>query len=208
VTPATDAHAAAPAARRRSALWRVVPYVRPQRRRLAVGLALVVASSAFGAVLPWLLQVGVDAMRAGEPASRVWGVAAAMLGVTLAAGVLRYYMREVLNRVSRVVEYDLRAALFAHLTTLDAAYFARTRTGDLMARLTNDLGAVRMAARPAIMYLVNTVAGGAFALAFMLRIDCASRARAAADVLLPFVTCGSGARSTTASRRCRSTSAR
>ena len=58
-----------------------------------------------------------------------------------------------------------------HLETLDASYFARTRTGDIMARLTNDLGAVRMVAGPAIMYLVNTIASGLFALVFMLRID-------------------------------------
>ncbi|HTE47654.1 MAG TPA: ABC transporter ATP-binding protein, partial [Gemmatimonadaceae bacterium] len=50
-------------------------------------------------------------------------------------------------------------------------YYARMRTGDLMARLTNDLSAVRMASGPAIMYAMNTVAGGAFALAFMLHIS-------------------------------------
>jgi ATP-binding cassette subfamily B protein len=54
---------------------------------------------------------------------------------------------------------------------LDASYFARTRTGDVMARLTNDLSAVRQAVGPAIMYLTNTVAGAVFALYFMLRID-------------------------------------
>jgi ATP-binding cassette subfamily B protein len=80
-------------------------------------------------------------------------------------------MREILNRVSRNIEYDLRNDLFAHLTTLDADWYARNRTGDIMARLTNDLGAVRMAAGPAIMYLVNTIAGALFALVFMLRID-------------------------------------
>jgi ATP-binding cassette subfamily B protein len=85
--------------------------------------------------------------------------------------VLRFWMREILNGLSRHIEYDLRQVLFAHLTTLDQGYFARVRTGDLMARLTNDLSAVRQAAGPAIMYLTNTVFGGAFALAFMLRID-------------------------------------
>ena len=84
---------------------------------------------------------------------------------------MRYGMRELLNGLSRWVEYDLRNELFAHLATLDAAYFGRTRTGDIMARLTNDLGAVRMSAGPAIMYLTNTIFGGLFALGFMLRID-------------------------------------
>jgi ATP-binding cassette, subfamily B, multidrug efflux pump len=80
-------------------------------------------------------------------------------------------MRNILNAVSRWVEYDLRNAMFRHLITLDAGFFGRNRTGDLMARLTNDLGAVRMVAGPAIMYLVNTIAGGIFALIFMLRIS-------------------------------------
>jgi ATP-binding cassette subfamily B multidrug efflux pump len=73
--------------------------------------------------------------------------------------------------VSRRIETDLRDALFGHLLSLDAAWYGRTRTGDVMARLTNDLGSVRMVAGPAIMYLVNTIAGGVFALVFMLSID-------------------------------------
>ncbi len=110
-------------------------------------------------------------------------IAAAMIGVALGGGALRYWMREVLNGLSRYIEYDLRQALFAHLTTLDAHYFGRIRTGDLMARLTNDLSAVRMAAGPAIMYLTNTIFGAAFALAFMLRID----ARLTGLSLIPMV---------------------
>jgi len=80
-------------------------------------------------------------------------------------------MRELINGLSRRIEYDLRNDLFAHLMKLDAAYFGRTRTGDIMARLTNDLNAVRQAVGPAIMYFTNTVAGAVFALYFMLRID-------------------------------------
>lgn len=80
-------------------------------------------------------------------------------------------MREWLNGLSRLVEYDLRNDLFTHLESLDASYYTRTRTGDIMARLTNDLGAVRLTAGPAIMYLTNTVFGGIFALYFMSRID-------------------------------------
>jgi ATP-binding cassette subfamily B protein len=73
--------------------------------------------------------------------------------------------------MSRRVEYDLRNDLFEHLEALDASYYGRTRTGDVMARLTNDLNAVRMAAGPAIMYFANTIFGGVFALAFMAHID-------------------------------------
>jgi ATP-binding cassette subfamily B multidrug efflux pump len=154
-----------------SALRRLVPYYRPYPRLLLGGLALVVVSSAIGAVVPWLLRAGIDDLRAGIPATRIWTIAAAIVGIALVGGALRYWMREMLNGLSRHIEYDLRQALFVHLTSLEGAYYGRMRTGDLMARLTNDLSAVRMAAGPAIMYLTNTIFGGAFALVFMLRID-------------------------------------
>ena len=152
-------------------LRRLLPFLGPYAKQLALGLACVVASSALASGSPWLLRGAVDGIRAGLPAGRIWPYAAGMVGLAVAAGALRYVMRELLNGVSRRVETDLRDALFTHLETLDAPFFAQNRTGDLMARLTNDLGAVRMAAGPAIMYLVNTIAGGLFALGFMLRID-------------------------------------
>jgi ATP-binding cassette subfamily B protein len=79
-------------------------------------------------------------------------VAAALVG-----GVLRYFMRQLLNSVSRRVEYDLRNTLFEKLLRLPQSFYDRTPTGDLMARATNDLLAVRMLAGPAIMYLTDTV---------------------------------------------------
>ncbi|OYV73381.1 MAG: hypothetical protein B7Z72_02660, partial [Gemmatimonadetes bacterium 21-71-4] len=120
---------------------------------------------------PWFLRAAVDDFVSRAPLVKIWLLVGAMLGVALVAGFFRFLMRELLNSVSRWLEYDLRNDLFAKLETLDAAYFARMRTGDLMARLTNDLSAVRMAAGPAVMYLTNTVAGGTFALLFMLHID-------------------------------------
>ena len=153
------------------ALKRLIPYFRPYRAGLAFGLFLVIASSGLTSVVPWLLRAALDAMERGAPMTRIWTLVGYMLALALIGGIARYGMREMLNGISRRIEYDLRNDLFAHLELLDAGYFARTRTGEIMARLTNDLSAVRMAAGPAIMYLVNTIFGGAFALAFMLRID-------------------------------------
>jgi ATP-binding cassette, subfamily B, multidrug efflux pump len=148
-----------------------------------------VVSSALGAVVPWLLRIGIDDLRAGTPLRDVWYIAGGIVAVALLGGMLRYWMREMLNGLSRYIEYDLRQALFVHLTRLDGAYFGRMRTGDLMARLTNDLSAVRMAAGPAIMYLTNTIFGAAFALMFMLRIDVKLTLLALLPmVLLPFAT--------------------
>jgi ATP-binding cassette subfamily B protein len=148
-----------------------MPIAMPYRGAMAWGIACVVASSAFYSLQPLLLRSAVDALYDGAPASRVWRVAGLMVSVALVTAFFRWQMREQLNGVSRRIETDLRDRLFAHLMTLDAGWFAKTRTGDVMARLTNDLGAVRMAAGPAIMYLINTIAGGLFALGFMIRLS-------------------------------------
>jgi ATP-binding cassette subfamily B multidrug efflux pump len=152
-------------------LRRLIPFFYPYRLQLAAGLVLVVVSTAFSSIIPWLLSIGIDAMGKGATQRVVWEVAAGIVGTAMVVGVMRYNMRQLMNGLSRRIEYDLRAILFEHLETLDAPYYAQTRTGDIMARLTNDLGAVRMAAGPAIMYLTNTIASGLFALVFMLRID-------------------------------------
>jgi ATP-binding cassette subfamily B protein len=152
-------------------LRRLLPYYTPYRTELFGGLFLVVVSTAITSVIPWILRLAIDAVRTGAPVRATVAFAGEIVAVAVFAGFLRYAMREILNRVSRNIEYDLRNDLFSHLTSLDADWYGRNRTGDIMARLTNDLGAVRMAAGPAIMYLVNTIAGALFALAFMLRID-------------------------------------
>lgn len=164
-------------------LQRLIPYFRPYRGAVALGLFLVVLSSGLTSGVPWLLRAALDAMTDGAPLRRVLAIAGWMLVLALTGGAARYGMRELLNGISRRIEYDLRNDLYAHLQRLDAGYYARTRTGEIMARLTNDLGAVRMSAGPAIMYLVNTLFGGAFALYFMLRID----SRLTALALLPML---------------------
>src|SRR5688572_23722312 len=152
-------------------LRRLLPYYTPYRTELITGLSLVVVSTALVSAVPWFLRLAVDALRTGVPQSYVWIQAGNIVAVAIVAAFLRYAMREILNGVSRHIEFDLREDLFRRLLALDASWFADHRTGDIMARLTNDLGAVRMAAGPAIMYLMNTIAGAVFSLVFMLRID-------------------------------------
>jgi ATP-binding cassette subfamily B multidrug efflux pump len=147
------------------------PYYRPYWIPFSIGLVIVVASSAITSVIPWLLRRAIDSISAGAPMGTIWQLSGFIVLAAIVGGAFRYGMRELMNGVSRWIEYDLRNDLFTHLETLDSAYFAQTRTGDIMARLTNDLSAVRTAVGPAVMYLANTITGGAFALFFMLRID-------------------------------------
>ncbi len=147
------------------------PYYKPYLAPFIIGLVIVVISSGIASVIPWLLRRGIDAIGNASPLDEVWRLAGLIVLTAIGGGVLHYWMRELINGVSRKIEYDLRNDLFRHLASLDAAFYARTRTGDIMARLTNDLGAVRMAMGPAVMYLANTITGAVFALYFMLRID-------------------------------------
>jgi ATP-binding cassette subfamily B protein len=153
------------------------------------GLVCVIAAGALGSVNPWLLRRALDGLEGPNPVGTAWRVAALMLAASVIGGGFRYGMREFLNSLSRKIEYDLRNDLYGRLLALDAPYYGATRTGELMARLTNDLSAVRMAAGPAIMYLVSTVVGGLFALGFMLAIEPRLTALALLPMLpLPFVT--------------------
>jgi ATP-binding cassette, subfamily B, multidrug efflux pump len=155
----------------RHALRRLLPYYHPYRWQVASGLSAVVAAAFLASVIPSLLQRGIDDIRAVADAGAGVRLGALMLLTAMASGLLRFTMRLLLNGISRRIETDLRHDIFARLSRLDASWYARWRTGDLMARLTNDLGAVRMAAGPAVMYLVNTIFGALFAMIMMVRIS-------------------------------------
>ncbi len=153
------------------ALRRLLPYYHPYRLQVAAGLVMVVTGAALSNLIPGFLKQGIDAVAAGSPVSTLYPVAWFMLACAVLSGIMRFGMRQLLNGVSRRIETDIRHDVFSRVLMLDAGWFVRWRTGDLMARLTNDLSAVRMASGPAIMYLVNTVAGGLFAMIMMIRID-------------------------------------
>ena len=101
---------------------------------MVTGVVLVVTSAAFASTGPWFLRRALDGIRAGAPLRSIWLLGAAMIGVSLVGGVGRFWMRELLNGMSRWIEYDLRNDLFRNLERLDATYYSRVRTGDLMAR--------------------------------------------------------------------------
>jgi ATP-binding cassette subfamily B multidrug efflux pump len=134
----------------------LLPYLRPYLRTYAFGLSLVVISNFFATLGPRFLERGIDALRAHEPFREVQIAVGLLVAVALAGGVARYGMRQLLNSGSRRVETDLRDRLFQHLQRMSAEFYDRYPTGDVMARTTNDLLAVRMVAGPALMYLVDT----------------------------------------------------
>ena len=94
-----------------------------------------------------------------------------LIGIALLKGVFLYASRWILIGISREIEFDLRNDLFQQLERQDSGYYQRYRTGDIMARLTNDLSAVRQLLGPAIMYSANTILFSVGALYFLLRIS-------------------------------------
>jgi ATP-binding cassette subfamily B protein len=149
----------------------LLPYLRPYRLIMAAGLAMVVVSNALNVRTPHYLERGIDALRTGAPIAEVRGLALLLVAVALAGGIARYYMRQILNGASRRVETDLRNDLFDHVQRMSAEFHDRYPTGEVMARTTNDLLAVRMVAGPALMYVIDTIIRTALIVPAMLRIS-------------------------------------
>ena len=149
----------------------LLPYLRRYRRAYAAGLALVVVSNGFAVLGPRFIQQGIDALRTHAPFRKVQVAIGLLLLVAVLGGIARYGMRELLNSGSRRVETDLRDQLYLHLQRMAAEFYDRYPTGDVMARTTNDLLAVRMVAGPALMYLVDTTLRALLIAPFMLAIS-------------------------------------
>jgi ATP-binding cassette subfamily B multidrug efflux pump len=96
---------------------------------------------------------------------------ALIISLSLGAALLLFFMRWTLIRISRWIEYDLRADFFRHLQTLSPAFYQQNPTGDVMARLTNDLSSVRQMVGPGIMYSLNASVTLIAAITMMALID-------------------------------------
>ena len=137
-------------------LKRIWPYLWKYRRGWAVGLSSLILKDVTGALLPLVVRYAIDALTSGKRLQVIAGLALLLIAVTLIKGFFQYWMRLILVGISRDVEYDIRNDLFGRLVTLSPGFFARSQTGDLMARSTNDLNAVRMMLGPGIMYWTET----------------------------------------------------
>jgi ATP-binding cassette subfamily B protein len=151
-----------------SRLWR---YVARYRLRLATGIACLVVATSLAMTVPWLVKTVVDGIAAGAGTRAVAPTLAAIVGIAVVLGVVRTASRALIFNVGRDVEFDLRNDLFAHLERLPLAFYQQGRTGDLMSRLVNDVGAVRMLLGPGILNVINTPIYYAYGLAIMLSLD-------------------------------------
>ena len=141
-------------------------YFRPYKWHIISGIFFILVSMLFGLLVPYLVGVAVDDLAAGVTWEKIIYYPSAILVVNLLSGVFLFLQRRLLINASRHIEYDMREKFYASLVDQPAEFFHNTRVGDLMARATNDLAAVRQIVGPMILYSFQAI----FALAIVLPI--------------------------------------
>ena len=149
----------------------LLPYVKRYRWGYAGGTVCIFLTQGIWILFPLVLGRAADDLHNGVTRHKLLVYAAILLAIATTKGIFQFLTRWIVIGVSRDIEFDLRNDLFAKLESLSYSYYQRHRTGDIMARATNDLNAVRMLLGPAIMYSANTFIYTAGALAFMISIS-------------------------------------
>lgn len=171
-------------------LLRLLPYIKRYRRLLLWGLLAVVLGNVFTVVQPLFIGRAIDTLKTGletrtlDPGDLLL-YALLVVGATIIAGIFSFMKRQTIIVASRHIEYDLRNDFLAHMQKLSLSFFQNTPTGDLMAHATNDIGAVRNAVGPGIMYPTDTVMTFILVLVMMLSLDW--RLTLLALIPMPFV---------------------
>src|SRR5579872_3631446 len=149
-------------------LW---PYLKRYRRSLVLGMGSLILKDLAHASVPLILGGAIDALTAHRPLTVILLFALSLVVVAALRSTFQFWMRVILIGISRDIEYDLRNDLFAHLVGLSPDFYARQRTGDIMARATNDLNAVRMMLGPGVMYWTETSLTFLLAIVIMVTTD-------------------------------------
>jgi ATP-binding cassette subfamily B protein len=152
-------------------LYPLLSYMRRYRWGYLWGTLSCVCTNLIAVQMPQVLKISIDEMRHGTTRERILIFAGLLVLIALFKGVFLYSQRWILIGISREIEFDLRNDLFRKLELQDADFYQRYRTGDVMARLTNDLNAVRNMLGPALMYSANTIFFTVGALYYLLHIS-------------------------------------
>ncbi len=149
----------------------LLPYLKRYRWGYVAGTLCVFLTNGIWILFPLVLGKAADDLNSGVTRHKLLLYAGILLAIATTKGIFQFLTRWIVIGVSRDIEFDLRNDLFRRLESLSYSYYQRHRTGDIMARATNDLNAVRMLLGPAIMYSANTMVYTAGALAFMISIS-------------------------------------
>jgi ATP-binding cassette subfamily B multidrug efflux pump len=149
----------------------LIPYLKRHQLGLYLGGLCVLFNNGVWILFPQVIRRAINDLNTGVTRHKILIYSLLIVGIACFKGIFQFLTRWVVIGISRDIEFDLRNDLFAHLERLSYSYYQRNRTGDIMARATNDLNAVRMLLGPAIMYSANTMVFTAGALIFMMAIS-------------------------------------
>lgn len=149
----------------------VMSFIGKRWKPIAVGAIFVVITNMFQVVIPSIVGKAVDLLRNSFTMRDLFRICALILGIQALQGMSRFSMRYIIIGASWRIENDVRLKIYNHLLKLPLSYYNKSRTGDIIARITNDLTAVRMMIGPAIMYTINACILAPAVLFFMFAKD-------------------------------------
>ena len=150
------------------------------------GFLFLICANITALFLPYLISLAIDDLQAGANASLLVRYAILIVVAGAVQATLAFFGRYFQAKVSRQIEYELRTDLFKHFEKLELDYFQHHKVGDLVARATNDLTAIRSMLGPGISNLMNTIVAFTVTITFMLTIDIQLTLYAA--IILPLIT--------------------
>ncbi|MBP6001892.1 MAG: ABC transporter ATP-binding protein [Pyrinomonadaceae bacterium] len=146
-------------------------YFKPYKWKILAGIFFILCSMSFGLFVPYMVGQAIDDLTLGVTREKIIYYPLVILGINLVSGIFLFLQRRVLINTSRHIEFDMRQDFYASLVDQPLEYFQNNRVGDLMARATNDLGAVRQIVGPMILYCFQAVFALAISLPIMLNIS-------------------------------------
>ena len=156
-------------------------YFAKYKYRFLFGILITIVAQIFMLFTPKLISKSFQAIETSMKADALvdnTAVASELLQniiliiiTTIIAGILTFLMRQTLIVMSRLVEFDLKNEVFRHYEVLTQNFYKKNRTGDLMNRISEDVGKVRMYVGPAVMYSINTLIRFTFVIAYMYNVS-------------------------------------
>lgn len=169
-----------------SALIALRSYLYRYRVAIIGGFLFLIGANIVALIQPYLIRLAIDSLQAGANGGLLLRYAVLLIGAGAVQAVMAFYGRYFQAKASRQIEYELRADLFRHFEKLELDYFQHHKVGDLVARATNDLTAIRSMLGPGISNLMNTAIAFTVTITFMLTINVQLTLYAA--LILPLIT--------------------
>ena len=152
-------------------LRKFAKYFKPYKGTILLGILCILVSMAFGLFVPYMVGQAVDDLGKGVTRDKMIYYPLVILAINFGSGVFLFLQRRLLINTSRHIEFDMRRDFYAALVDQPLEYFQHTRIGDLMARATNDLAAIRQIVGPMILYSFQAIFALCISLPIMLNIS-------------------------------------